>query len=65
MKVGRRGNGLWVRIPAAIVRNLNIRPGDEAELIAIGEHSFEIRCVHIRRDGVDTAIQSSRLTPED
>jgi antitoxin component of MazEF toxin-antitoxin module len=45
MKIGRRGNSLWVRIPAAIVRELKISPGDEAELVAIREDSFEIRRV--------------------
>jgi antitoxin component of MazEF toxin-antitoxin module len=45
MKVGKRGNGLWVRIPAAVVRELNLKVGEEAEIIAVREHSFEVRRV--------------------
>lgn len=44
-KIGKRGNALWVRIPAVIVRELNLKVGDEAELVAVRENSFEVRCV--------------------
>ena len=60
MKIGKRGNALWVRIPVAIVRELNLRPGEEAELVAIGEHSFEIRRVPSCREEVEKPIQSDR-----
>ena len=36
---------MWVRIPAAIVRELNLKVGEEAELVAVREHSFEVRRV--------------------
>ncbi len=45
MKVGKRGNALWVRIPAAIVRELNLKAGEEAEIVAVRERSFEVRRV--------------------
>jgi antitoxin component of MazEF toxin-antitoxin module len=45
MKIGKRGNALWIRIPAVIVRELNLQVGEEAEVIAIREDSFEIRRV--------------------
>ncbi len=45
MKIGRRGNVLWVRIPAAIVREMKLKPGEAFEVIAVGEHSFEVRRV--------------------
>ena len=64
MKIGKRGGGLLVRIPAAIVRELKMRPGDEAELVAIGERSFEIWRVPSRQVEVEKSPQSSRITPE-
>lgn len=38
VKIGKRGNGLWFRIPAEIVRARNIKPGDEVEFAQIGEN---------------------------
>lgn len=32
MKVGRRGNGLAVRIPVNLIRALGLREGDEVDL---------------------------------
>jgi antitoxin component of MazEF toxin-antitoxin module len=43
VKIGRRGNGLRIRIPAAIVRGLNLQVGEEMELVAVRDHSFELR----------------------
>jgi antitoxin component of MazEF toxin-antitoxin module len=48
MKVGKRGNALWVRIPVAIVRELNLKAGEEAEIVAVRERSFEVRRVPMR-----------------
>ena len=60
MKIGKRGNGLWVRIPAAIVRELHIKPGDGAEVVAIREHSFEVRRVPRSREDNEKTTQSDR-----
>ncbi len=57
MKIGMRGSGLSVRIPAAIVRELNLRPGDEAELASVGEHSFEIRRVPPLASAMQQAVE--------
>jgi antitoxin component of MazEF toxin-antitoxin module len=43
-KIGRRGSGLWIRIPAAIVRKMNLKVGDEAEIVKCESHGFELRC---------------------
>ena len=64
MKIGKRGNGLWARIPAAIVRELEIGPGDEVEPVAVREHGFEVRRVPPRREGVQKTVPSSRQMPE-
>jgi antitoxin component of MazEF toxin-antitoxin module len=57
MKIGKRGNGLWVRIPAKIVRELNLQSGDEAELVAVREHSFEIRRVPNRQEPAEKIVE--------
>ena len=44
-KIGRRGNGLWIRIRAAIVRQMNLKVRGEAEVVRVGDHGFELRCV--------------------
>jgi antitoxin component of MazEF toxin-antitoxin module len=43
MKIGKRGSGLWLRIPAAIARELNLQIGEKVELTAVRNHSFELR----------------------
>jgi len=45
MKVGKRGNGLAVRIPANVVRSLGLNVGDEIEVLVTNPRSFEIRKV--------------------
>ncbi len=42
VKVGRRGRGLWFRIPAAIARERNLRAGDEVQFTQIGANEFEV-----------------------
>ena len=58
MKIGKRGNALWVRIPAAIVRELKIKPGDEFDIVAIRELSFEVRRVRSSGDAAEKADYS-------
>jgi antitoxin component of MazEF toxin-antitoxin module len=43
MKIGKRGNGLSIRIPAAIVKELSLKPGEEMQITVTGEHQFEVR----------------------
>jgi antitoxin component of MazEF toxin-antitoxin module len=64
MKIGKRGNGQWIRIPAAIVRELKIKPGDKAELVAVREDGFEIRLVPSQPELVEKTIKSIRRTPK-
>ena len=43
-KICRRGNGLWIRIPSAIVREMKLKVGGEAEIVKCESHGFELRC---------------------
>lgn len=46
MKVARWGNSLAVRLPQAVVDSLDLREGDEVDLIPSGERRFGV--VHDR-----------------
>ncbi len=42
MQVSKWGNSLAVRLPAAIVRALELKEGDEIEINVKGEREFEV-----------------------
>jgi antitoxin MazE len=42
MKIGKSGNGLMLRIPAATVKALNLKPGEEVQIAVTGGHKFEV-----------------------
>jgi hypothetical protein len=43
-KIGQRGSGLWIRIPSAKVREMNLKVGGKVETVGAGENNFELRC---------------------
>jgi antitoxin MazE len=43
MRVAKWGNSLVVRLPAAVVKALKLKPGDEIEIVVSGARQFEIR----------------------
>jgi antitoxin component of MazEF toxin-antitoxin module len=42
MKIGKSGKGLAIRIPAAIAKMLNLKPGDEMQITVTGVQKFEV-----------------------
>jgi antitoxin MazE len=46
MRVAKWGNSLAVRLPEAIVKALQLKPGDEIEIVVTGERAFQVE-----RDG--------------
>jgi len=42
MQVAKWGNSLAVRLPKAIVETLDLKEGDEIEIVVAGTHRFEI-----------------------
>ncbi len=42
MKIAKWGNSLAVRLPASVVTELNLKEGDEIELLPKGKAEFEI-----------------------
>lgn len=56
MQVGRWGNSLAVRLPAAVVEALGLKEGDEIEIEVVGERRFEVQ----RRDQRAEALETLR-----
>jgi antitoxin component of MazEF toxin-antitoxin module len=63
MKLRKRGNGLWITIPAAIVRKRNLKPGDEAQFAQIGEQEFELGRVCSQCGAIEKILTFSRVMP--
>ncbi len=53
MQVGKWGNSLAVRLPAAVVEALGLKEGDDIEIEIAGKRSFNVR----RDRGRDEAIE--------
>jgi antitoxin MazE len=43
MQVGKWGNSLAVRLPAAVVEGLGLKEGDEIEIEIAGTHAFKVK----------------------
>ena len=46
MQVSKWGDGLAIRLPAAVVEALNLKEGDEVEIRIVGDRAFEISRDH-------------------
>jgi antitoxin MazE len=42
MQVAKWGNSLAVRLPAALVEALNLKPGDQIDIKVVGERAVDI-----------------------
>jgi antitoxin MazE len=42
MRIAKWGNSLAVRIPASVVEALDLREGDEVEIVIAGTNRFEV-----------------------
>lgn len=43
MRVSKWGNSLAIRLPASVVKALELREGDEIEVVIADERAFQIR----------------------
>ncbi len=50
MQVAKWGNSLAVRLPAAVVEALRLKPGDEIEVHVAGERAFAVARKPSRED---------------
>lgn len=53
MQVSRWGNSLAIRIPADIVKALDLKPGDEVEMVVEGARKIELRRDDRRAQALD------------
>lgn len=49
MQVAKWGNSLAVRLPAALVQDLGLKPGDEVEIVAHRAENDEIAKIEVTR----------------
>ena len=50
MRVSKWGNSLAIRLPAAVVETLDLKEGDEIEIVVAGARSFCVKRVAGPRD---------------
>jgi antitoxin MazE len=53
MKLAKWGNSLAVRIPAEVVEQLNLAPGEEIQFKITGEHQFQVSRDRRRLEALD------------
>ena len=53
MRVAKWGNSLAVRLPDAVVKALNLKTGDEIEIVASGARRFEVGRDRSREKALD------------
>ncbi len=56
MQVSRWGNSLAIRLPVSVVEALDLREGDDIEVIVAGDRKFEIR----KKPGTDEFLERLR-----
>ena len=52
MQIGKRGNSLAVRLPAAVVDDLGLKEGDEIEIEIAGDRQFRVQRDQTREDAL-------------
>jgi antitoxin MazE len=65
MQVSRWGNSLAIRLPAAVVEELQLKVGDDIEIEVAGQRSFELRRKMTREEAIESLRRLSRPLPED
>ena len=65
MKVAKWGNSLAVRLPASVVTELNLKEGDEIDLLPKGESAFEVSLDERRRQALEEMRQLAVRMPPD
>jgi antitoxin MazE len=64
MQVAKWGNSLAVRLPAAVVKALELKQGDEIEISVKGNRQFEVERDSRRLEALEMIRQLRRPLPE-
>ena len=63
MQVSKWGNSLAIRLPAAIVKALELKEGDDIEIRVAGDKAFEVGRDESRKRAVENLRKLSRPFP--
>lgn len=63
MQVSKWGNSLAVRLPAAVVDALELKEGDQIEVVVAGPRQFEIRRDRSREAAIERLRKLRRPLP--
>jgi antitoxin MazE len=63
MQVSKWGNSLAVRLPAAVVKALELKEGDDIEIRVAGERAFEVSRDESRRRALENLRKLRRPFP--
>ena len=64
MQVAKWGNSLAVRLPKALVDALDLKEGDEIEIVVAGTHRFEVARDRTREAALDRLRALKRPLPK-
>ncbi len=65
MKLAKWGNSLALRIPAEVVEQLKLAPGEELEIKVIGDNRFEISRDRRRQQALEELKKLRFTVPDD
>ena len=63
MQVGKWGNSLAVRLPAAIVEALQLKEGDEIEIEVAGDRKFQVARDRTKEEAIASLLSLARPMP--
>lgn len=63
MQVAKWGNSLAIRLPAAVVEALELKAGDEIEVVVAGDRSFAVGRDRTRQRALERLRQLRRALP--
>jgi antitoxin MazE len=63
MRVSKWGNSLAIRLPAAVIEALELREGDEIEVIVAGKREFKVGRDRSREKAIESLRRLARPLP--
>jgi antitoxin MazE len=63
MQVAKWGNSLAVRLPATVVKALNLKEGDQVEITVAGDREFRVQRDRRREEALELFKKLSRPLP--
>jgi antitoxin MazE len=64
MQVSKWGNSLAIRLPAAVVKELKLKPGDEINISVAGPHYFIVQREMTREEAIAQIRAGGRPLPK-